>query len=272
MTLPIRLVAVDLDGTLLTSAGQPAREGMRALREAAQKGTRVIIATTRTLFSSRMIAQELEIQDPMICMNGAQVWESPQGPLWFEKSMPREAALAIARLADENNWELSIAIGPVTFWKQRPGMAPGPAGPGRQIVAANLDAFYGDHADKAPVRILVDQADAIQAISQLCQTQFADTCRADLFCNSDGTPHSLGVFAAGADKRNALELVLKRLGIAPEQALAIGDNFNDTPMFEIAGLSAAMGNAVEAVKRKATLVAPDHDHEGVAWVVRNYIL
>jgi Cof subfamily protein (haloacid dehalogenase superfamily) len=264
----ISLIAVDLDGTLLLSGTKrPAVEGTRLLRLAASQGIRVILSTARTPETTQSFCAELGLRDPIICNSGADVWGSPDGPVWAARVIPRDAARVIAEYADACNWELSITIGETTYWRQRPGQPVGLIAPRRMVLPKNADAIIGD-----PVRILAFQDDAIAGLAGLCAANLSDTCRTDIFFSAEGHPDSLGIFPAGADKGSALRLVLERLGLPAEEALAIGDNFVDLPMFAAAGFSVAMGNAPPEVKRRATLVAPNNDEEGVAWALKKFIL
>jgi len=258
----IRLIAIDLDGTLLTSEKTLAPEGAHLLRKAAQNGVHIVLATARNPYSAQRFCRSLEINAPIICTNGAQVWGSPNGPVWAYHAFPRKVALAIARLADECNWELSTTVGPTTYWRQRPGQPLGSIDANITILANNLDAIVGD-----PVRMLAWQPEAISGVQSLCQSEFAHECYTEIYYRPDGEIGSLGVFALEANKGTALGLVLARLGMLPDQALAIGDNVNDVPMFARAGISVAMSNAPDVVKNRAKMVAPSHDEEGVAWAL-----
>jgi hypothetical protein len=181
--------------------------------------------------------------------------------------MSRDAGLAIARLADEQGWELSTTVGSITYWRQRSGQALGPVAPTLTIVRSNADAMIG-----RPVRILVSQSDAIEGIRSFCESRLAGQCRTETYYGPDGMEHSLGVFARQADKGTALALVCRRLGIDRDQTMAIGDNPNDVPMFAWARISVAMGNAPADVMESACVVAPGNDNEGVAWAVRRFVL
>lgn len=88
----------------------------------------------------------------------------------------------------------------------------------------------------------------------------------------DGTRHSLGIFAPQADKGTALALVLDRLAVKKEQALAVGDNPCDVAMFPYARVRVAMANAIDEVKQRASAVAPSNDNEGVAWALETFVL
>ena len=190
MTRKTRLIAIDLDGTLLTSEKTLAPESTRLLRKAAQDGMHVVLATTRNPDSVQRFCHALEINDPIICTNGAQVWGSPDGPVWAYHAIPRGIALAIARLADRCNWELSTTVGPTTYWRQRPGQALGPIDANTTVVASNLDAIVGD-----PVRMLTWHPEAINGVQSLCQSEFVHECHTEIYYRSDGGVHSLGVFA-----------------------------------------------------------------------------
>lgn len=107
----IQLIATDLDGTLLTSEKALAPEGGRLLKEAAKAGKYVVLATTRNPDAVHPHCQSLELNDPIICSNGAQVWGSPDGPVWSHHPIPHETALKIAHLADGQGWELSTTVG-----------------------------------------------------------------------------------------------------------------------------------------------------------------
>jgi 5-amino-6-(5-phospho-D-ribitylamino)uracil phosphatase len=263
----ISLIAVDLDGTLLLSGTkQPAAEGARLLQLAARQGIRVVLSTARTPNSTREMCIMLGLHDPMICNGGADVWGSPDGPVWAARVIPRNAALVIARYADACNWELSTTIGEMTYWRQRNNQPVGLVAPQRMVLATNADAIVGD-----PVRMLAFQADAIAGLAGLCAANLGGECRADIFFSAEGRTDSLCIFPAGADKGSALQLVLSQLGIPAEETLAIGDNNVDLPMFAAAGFSVAMGNAPPEVKRHATLVGPRNDEEGVAWALKKFL-
>ena len=155
----------------------------------------------------------------------------------------------------------------MTYWRQRPGQALGPVAPNITIVASNSDGITGE-----PVRILASQSEAIEGIREFCRCELAGQCLTETYHSPDGLAHSLGVYAPEADKGGALALVLDRLGVDKEEVMAIGDDVNDLAMFRHAGVTVAMGNAPDQVTRKATVVAPSNDEEGVAWALKTFVL
>ena len=263
----VSLIAVDLDGTLLTSEGILAPRSAESLRLAAAAGVRVVLTTARNPYFVRPLSRELGLNDPIICTNGAQVWGSPAGPVWASHSIVPEIALGIARHADENNWELSITVGSMTFWRQRPRQPLGPVGPNLTIVSSNSEAILGP-----PVRILTHQVEAIEGIRLYCGSECLDRCRVETSHNPDGSAHSLGVYPPGVDKGTGLAVVLGRLALPEDEVMAVGDNTGDLAMFEHARIRVAVANATDTIKDHATDVAPSNDQDGVAWAVETYAL
>lgn len=261
----IQLIAFDIDGTLLTSEGTPAPMGSQLLKQAARKGVHVIPATSRVLISVRPFCQQLEINGPAICTNGAQIYGSIDGQIWSSLTFPKEIGLEIASLADANGWEISTTIDFITYHRQRPGQALGPLSEGRVVVASSTDSITAD-----PVQITTYDPEAIKAIPDLIRSKYSDSCCIDVYHNRDGTIYSLGIYPIGANKGDALDLVLRRLGITQRHVMAIGDDVNDIPMFARAQISIAMSNAPEQVKQMAAVVAPSNDEEGVAWALREF--
>jgi Cof subfamily protein (haloacid dehalogenase superfamily) len=258
----ISLVAVDLDGTLLTRAGILAPQSATLLTRAAQRGVHVILATTRLPESVQAFCRQLDLHHPFICLNGAQIWGTPEGPVWASSCIPQEVALVIAQVADTHNWDLSITIGTMRYRRARPGQALGQVGPNRVLVSTNAEAIVGE-----PGRILIQQPEAIEPLHALCHSKFSRECHTETYSDAAGVARELGIFARHADKGTALAFVLDRLAVNRQHVLVIGDNLNDLPMFPYAMVRVAMGNAPEAVKQQASMIAPSNDEEGVAWVL-----
>lgn len=276
---PIQLISVDLDGTLYRSDGTPAPEGMRQLQAARRAGVRVVINTTRNLGSAGSLCKQMGLRDPLVCTNGAQIFASPEGPIWASYTIPMDVARAISQLADRNGWEISTSVGNDSYFRQRPGQPLGPvefggphgleSAPGqsrRIVVPRNEEALVAE-----PKRMLLHEPEAIVAAKELA-AQYPQDCRTETYYRPDGGLHSLCILPRSADKGTALRFVARKLDIPLDQVLAIGDNPNDVPMFAAAGLSAAMGDAPLAVKAAATAVGPSNDDEGVAWAVKRFVL
>ena len=260
----IQLVAIDVDGTLLTDKGDlPSRSAAR-LKEAVTQGIHIVISTTRIAPFTDGICREIGTESPLICANGAEIFGSYGGPAWIRRTIPLDLARRIAALADENGWRLWTAFGDHAFRTRDPKRQQ-PTLPGCvALVDQNLPAMKSE-----PVSIFAGHPDAIAAFTDICAED--DRCRTDIYYSSAGDPEAIGVFEKRADKGTALEYVADTLGISRNAVMAIGDNQNDVPMFHRAGVSVAMGNAIPSVKKAARFVAPTNNDEGVAWALEKFL-
>lgn len=263
----IKLLALDLDGTLLTAEKILAVDGVALLKQVYRMGLYIILATMRSPFEVRSFCQELQIHDPLICANGAWVLASPDGPDWAYQTIPLETAFRLAHFAEANSIELVTTTGSITYYRQRPGQSLGMFKPNKKIVETNYDALVAE-----PLRILVFETDQADKIGAFCRSELGDFCQSEVFLNPDGSFQSLAISPRGADKCTGLKVVLNHLKIPTEQVMAVGDNYVDIPMFRLAGLSVAMGNAPWEVKQTARVIAPSNNEEGVAWAIKKFIL
>jgi HAD superfamily hydrolase (TIGR01484 family) len=217
----VEAAALDIDGTFMTSDGRMPDRVSELLRKAYDKGVSIIFALTRNYHMMRDLASSLGIADPLICTNGAQVLEGPDGLLWTNHVIGLEVARRIAKTANENGWEMSTTVGMATSLKRRPGQEIGLLRDHVYIRASNQDGVSGE-----PIRILFWQLEAIEAIRSLCESEYSGEYRTETYYKPNGEIHSLGVFAAQADKGTALSFVLDRLTLNRENVVAIGDNEN----------------------------------------------
>ena len=262
----IKLVAVDLDGTLLNSESNISPQNSARLRKASDNGARIVFATTRNHYYTIPFCQQLDLSDPIICSNGAQIHASPVGPLWANYLLPIGVARIITQIADRNKWELSTTVGSTIHLRQREGQKLGFWKPNYKIVKNNEDALVDD-----PIKILVWQPEAIRYFEKLCADEFSDVVQTEIHYKPNGKLSSLGIFHPMANKGNALSRVLEILAIDRKNVMAIGDNTSDIKMFSVAGISVAMENGTEDAKRQADVIAPGNDDNGVAWAFDQYI-
>ncbi len=195
----VEAVAIDIDGTFLMSDGTIPVRGSKLLKEAYDKGIRIIFASTRNYHMIRDLSKTLGIADPLICTNGAQIFGSPDGPLWTNHVIPLKTATLIAEIADENGWEMSTTVGMDTSLKSRPGQEIGLLRDHVYIRECNRDGVTGE-----PIRILFWQLHAIKQIKSLCASEYENECRTVTYYKPNGEIHSLGIFASRADKGTAL--------------------------------------------------------------------
>jgi Cof subfamily protein (haloacid dehalogenase superfamily) len=264
---PIRFILSDVDGTLLHPdhrLSQRTADAVRALRDA---GVFFSLASGRPPKAMLQLIETFGIDVPVAGFNGGTVI-NPDGSILVAHHLPAEAALVtLALFSTEPDVEVWVfADGD---WLRRD-----PPGPMVQREADGLG--YGPVVVES-FEPYLDRVDKIVAASN--NTQLLVELEAQLQPKVQGLAHVsrsqpvyLDVTAMLANKGEALKTIAAHLGVPVEQTAAIGDGGNDPAMFHVAGLSIAMGQAEEAVKRQATVVTGSNVDDGAAEAIERFIL
>jgi Cof subfamily protein (haloacid dehalogenase superfamily) len=260
-----RLLALDLDGTLLNSALRLSDTNAEAVRAAMERGVQVVLATARFYGIALRTASRLDVQTPLICSNGALV-KRPDGHELLHLDLDLDLAREVTTVGDDRGWEMFSTIGDTTYMQMRPGIIPERLPGGLKIADRQ-----SDHIQEAPPTcVLVFGEEAVNEISERFLPAYEG--RAGFSINRPtNSPHYVILTHPEANKAHALEVVLKELAIAPEEMIAMGDSESDIGMFRIAGLGIAMHNSPDEVKREALHVAPSNDDDGVAWAIDKFL-
>ncbi|GLH49328.1 MULTISPECIES: HAD family hydrolase [Pseudomonas] len=264
---PIRFVLSDVDGTLLHpdhSLSQRTADAIRAMREA---GVLFSLASGRPPKAMRHLIETFGIDVPVAGFNGGTL-VNPDGSILVAHHLPAEAALiTLALFSAESDVEVWVfADGD---WLRRD-----PPGPMVQREADGLG--YGPVVVES-FEPYLDRVDKIVAASN--NTQLLVELEAQLQPKVQGLaqvsrsqPVYLDVTAMLANKGEALKTLAEHLGVPLAQTAAIGDGGNDPAMFHVAGLSIAMGQAEETVKRQANVVTGSNVEDGAAEAFERFIL
>lgn len=277
MSAPIRLLAIDIDGTLLDSSGRLPDAHRAALAEAEAAGIAVVLATGRAMHFARPVADAIGIPAAMIVNNGAVVRDA-EGRTALRHLLPRDAARAI--LASTRAFEDSVAI---VF--DRPDE--------RQIVFERMDwshphrrgyyarnrAFIAEEPletalDDDPIQVMfngsVGPMRALVAALRAMPTADAFTVAITEYEARDFA--LVDVNGPGCSKGSTLARWARLCGVPREQVMAVGDNLNDLEMLEFAGQPVLMGNATDAMKARGFPTVPGHDEQGLAVAIRTFAL
>jgi 5-amino-6-(5-phospho-D-ribitylamino)uracil phosphatase len=282
----MKLVAIDLDGTLLSEDGTISRENRDAVLEAQKKGCIVVISSGRSLHDTEHILETAGIEAPIISGNGAIALES--GRILHNLQMPAEVVSEIIALLkdDRHYFELYTNEGVVVYKNGRAQLekeirdlqeidAEFPMEWAVRLVEIQYEQYglrgferYEDinPADAGIYKIFVFSFDR-QRIEEL---KGRLTGRLDISITTSGWT-KLEIAHPDASKGNALKLIARHFGIPLEETGAIGDNLNDLSMFQIAGTSIAMGNAEAEVRQHSTWVTQSCEENGVAFALRKYV-
>jgi HAD superfamily hydrolase (TIGR01484 family) len=257
----MKLIITDIDGTLLDIHGDLPPGNSAALREAAERGVRVALASIRKRDSTERVAQELGLSCALVCDGGATIYDEGGAQL-RHLTIPLALAREIATLADERRLPLLSTIDEVNYYT--PGSHPAP-----HIVTAGVDVQSSLEALQAPPsRLIVREAEGVE----LLMREFAHApLRFVRHYRPDGTLADAVITHADATKESALVFLCERWGIAPADVLALGDAEADIGMLRLAGVGVAVGNAHPEVKAAADWVAPSAGDGGLAAAVRRFV-
>ncbi len=264
MITRLSMVAVDLDGTLLNSAGGVSDLTRRVLGRAHRSGVLVVAATGRPRPVARWITDELDFISCVVCHNGAQTYRPDDGRVIHSRSLDPELARSAARAAREFAPEVSLGVehSDDSHHLEAGVAALLPLRAGGPTVDDAMAHINGDVLKVLAHRPGRDLHEFVAALGEV-MPEGVESAHA-------GLPFAeLG--PVGVSKASALDLVARDHGFDASEVVAFGDGHNDTEMLAWAGWSVAMGNAHPEIKDLADEVTVTNDADGVARVVQRLL-
>ncbi len=277
----VRLLAVDIDGTLLDSGSKMPPRNREALEAAHRAGVEVALVTGRRFTFALPIAEQLPFELVMITSNGALV-KSRAGETYYRDLLPRETAARV--LEHTRRWRgYSILVYDVEGAGQlvleglekRTPMFLGWLERNRQFVSfAPLEETLAARAAEQPLQVMF--SGPVELLREI-ERDFLGSPLRDQFrlLKTEYETRDLSivdVINRRCSKGHALEAWAGRRGFRREEVMAIGDNFNDREMLEFAGVPVVMGNAVAELKSNGWAVTAACDEAGVAEAVERWVL
>ena len=259
--MEIKLIASDMDDTLLDNKWQISERNAAAIKRAIEAGKIFLIATGRMYVSVRPYADKLGLDVPLVTYNGALVKGSQSGKVYYEHKLKLETAREVLRFCKERGYYLQVYIGDSIFIKEENECSRMYSKiSGIQTTAIGENVFT---TEEAPYKILV-MTDSDKFTS--AWKDFAETFKGKLDVTSS-KDNFLELMEPGVNKWEAVKAVGASYGITPEQIMCIGDSNNDISMIANAGIGVAVGNAKDNVKQHAKIVTASNDKDGVAMVI-----
>ncbi len=258
MSLP-RLVATDLDGTLVRSDGTVSAYTREVLEELDRRGVPVVFVTGRPLRWAEDVFDYVGGHGLAIVSNGGLVWDVARSAVHLERTIEPDLGLAVCRIIREAIPGSSFAVESLS------GIGLEPAFLERHRVP--------EGARRGPIEELFDRP-ALKLLArheELAAQEFWDAAEqvvaGRLVITWSSATALLEISGPGVTKASTLEILCGARGIASTEVIAFGDMPNDLPMLSWAGTSYAMADAHPTVLRAASHVAPGHDDDGVARVL-----
>jgi Cof subfamily protein (haloacid dehalogenase superfamily) len=258
-----RLLALDIDGTLLDSQHQLRPRVARAVVAACDAGVIVTLATGKLFRSIQPLIETLGLSCPQICLNGAAIMEDVSAPPLYYAPLTdddrRSVIESVRRLAPETLIS-QFALDAIYVDREHPSL---PVFEEFGEQAPEMTTNLLDVAEPVAAKILV-----VGSLDQvaLLHEEVAPLLGSRLYITTT-MPIFLEFFQVAANKGRALRRLRESLGIAREEVVAIGDGANDAPLLREAGLAIAMANGAAETRAAAQIITPSNDEDGVAVVL-----
>jgi Cof subfamily protein (haloacid dehalogenase superfamily) len=264
----IKLVAVDLDDTLLCDDFTISRRTFAAVKAARELGVKITLATGRMPCSARPYARQLALETPMINYHGAMIQNAINGDIFFRKVIPVNLAEEMVRFLQEKDFYVQV------YLKDR-------------VLAQELNKYSDIYQQIASVQVeqydllqlLRDEAEGVEKMLVISEEEALEDLRLLLTRHygqrvhiTKSKPIFLEITEITVNKGAALANLAAYYGIDREEVMAVGDSYNDIEMLEYAGLGVAMGNARPDVQAKAQVVTGTNQEDGVAQALERYVL
>lgn len=267
----IKLIAIDLDGTLLDEEKKISNENKRVLAEAKAKGVKIVLCTGRPLAAMAHYLQELGLVDEgdfSITFNGGLVQKNDTGEIMEKKVMTVADIHRLYDLAQQLDLPLDVLSDNRVLEL--------PSAPKKQSLYNVLNKLL--QFQPATLADITDEFVLNKAVIAYPQEELDPKIK-----EIPATFHEryeiiktrsmlLEFMPKGVTKAYGISLLAKDLGLEPAEIMAIGDEENDLPMIEYAGLGVAMENAVPAVKESADYITSNNVENGVAKVIQKFVL
>lgn len=286
-----KLIAIDLDGTLLNSYGEITPKNREAIKYALNKGTEVVLASGRDPKTMERISKELEIKRYLIAGNGASVYSIEEEKNIYKNFLETEKALKIIKICKENSIFFSVYTteGIITeglkynikVFNNENSNKPNAKRTNIEIVKDIYSYVYDNTPDILKI-IICDESkiifnNIIDKMKKIRDVEVLDVEHMSKKIIKIGTEeHEVEYFYTevtnkDANKWSAIEFLIKKLNIKENEVICIGDNMNDLKMIQNAGMGIVMKNsALEKQKIKA-YITEDNNSDGVGNAIFKYI-
>ncbi|MGE5554003.1 MAG: Cof-type HAD-IIB family hydrolase [Betaproteobacteria bacterium] len=265
----IRLVALDLDDTLLAPDLTIPEASRIAVRRAYEQGVAVVVATGRMFRSALPYAEQLGLHLPLVTYNGALVKTAGTGEVLSHTPVPREQAIAVAERCAAEGLDLNVYLDDDLFVARRT-----PAVEYYETIAGLTARAVGDlgrflrEAAGDPTKLLIlAEPEETEALARRLGELYRGTLNV-----MRSRPRFIEIVRQGVDKWEGLLAVAERLGIGPAEIMAMGDSANDREMIRRAGLGVTVPHAPGFLRAEADYVTGADHGLGVAEAIERFVL
>lgn len=288
-----KLMTIDLDGTLLNSFGEVSENTRKALLEAKARGTEVVLASGRPISSTESLAVELGVDNYLISGNGAAVYDIKEQKVIYDRFLSKEQVMKIAKLCDENSFFYNVytedeviasSLNYNVLFYHKENVKKIEERRTHINVVQNIMEYIEQSGKEKFLKITVcDESQFIfnsimKRLKEINGIDVLETAYMSRKKIKDGTDdvdiqyYYTEITNENVNKWSAIEFLLDKLNIRPEDVISIGDNLNDKEMIENAGLGVVMGNSNPIMKGLADEIVADNNSEGVLEAINRFVL
>ncbi len=287
-----KLIAIDIDGTLLDSDGEISKKNKEAISKAIKNGIEVVLASGRTITSIKTLAAEVGANNYLIAGNGALVYDIQANKVIYNNYIKKEKVLEIIKICEENNIfytvsnESKIVTKEINYDVLFYTSENLKNSEDKQIdikLVKNIYDYVEKYTGNDFLKITICNSDKerfLQIVEKIKQIKKIDL----LECfHSSKKNIKIGnkeeqieyyyteITNKNVDKWSAIRFLANKLNIGYEEIISIGDNVNDLEMIKNAGLGVAMENGLSQVKDEANIITKSNDNSGIAHVINKYL-
>ena len=288
-----KLVAVDLDGTMLNSYGMVTDNTKNVIKKVIDSGTDVIIASGRPIDSIKTIAKEIGSENYFVAGNGALIYDIKNDEIIYEKFMTKEKVLEVIKICEENSisynlyTESTIIAKSLKFnvlYYQKENLKKEESKRTNITIVDDIYSYVQNLENPRFLKITVcdDNKFVFQSIirklRKVNDIDVLDVLHMSRKIIRHGTEdipieyYYTEISLKNVDKWNAIQFLMKKLDIEREEVITIGDNINDKIMIKNAGLGVAMSGSTPEITKIADHVTDTNNNEGVAKCLEKYCL
>ena len=261
-----KLIAVDLDDTLLNIHGKISETNQLAIREAEDQGVRVTVVSGRSHASTQRFIKELDLKNLNVSLNGAYIHDPLSGQIISSTTIDPQTIQALLTELKPFNVHINFYTGSTVlcetqseysdFYREMNNIE-------IEFVDSLLDYSREAAAGKL---LLIGDHDRLKQIQLQLLGKFSDNLNIVF-----SKPIFLEIYPKSTSKGVALLKIAEAYGIQPSEIIAIGDGENDVSMFRQVGMGIAVGNASPAVQKEAAFVTLSNESDGVAYAINKFI-
>ena len=288
-----KLVAIDLDGTLLNSFGKKKKKTRKALKQIKNNGVEVVLASGRPISSTESLALELGVDNYLISGNGAAVYDIKKQKIVYDRFLTKKQVIEIADICEQNSFFYNVytedevianSLNYNVLFYHKENVKKIEEKRTHINVVQNIREYIEQSGKERFLKITVcDESKFIfSSIMRILKAvEGIDVLDVEYMSRKkikDGTEDvDIQYFYTeitnhNVNKWNSIEYLLNKLKIKKEEVMAIGDNVNDKEMIVNSGLGVVMGNSNPKMKEIADVVVADNNSDGVYEAIKKYIL